>query len=53
MIGLASLHDRFDWHVADHEFSHWEGAEFVSRCSICLRAMIKRPGEPWRVRPRG
>ena len=46
-----SLHDKFGWHIADHGHSHWEGAEFLSRCSICLRVMIKVPGQPWRVRP--
>ena len=46
----GSLHDRFGWHLVDHGRSHWDVGEFVSDCSICRREMIKRPGEPWRIR---
>jgi hypothetical protein len=46
----GSLHDRFGWHLVDHGHSHWEEGEFLSRCSICRRVMIKHPGEQWRVR---
>jgi hypothetical protein len=45
-----SLHDWFGRHVADTQFSHWEGGHFVTRCTACGRAMVKLPGLPWRLR---
>lgn len=45
-----SLHDRFGWHLVDHAYNHWEEGNFLSRCSICHREMVKLPGECWRVR---
>ena len=42
-----SLHDWFGRHVAEVEYSHWEGGHFVSRCVVCRREMVKLPGLPW------
>ena len=49
----ASLHDRFGWHLADVGYGHWDQGDYVSRCSVCRREMIKRAGEPWRLRNDG
>ena len=45
-----TLHDWLGTHVADTRDSHWEGAHFVSRCTICHKAMEKLPGMPWSLR---
>ena len=45
-----SLHDWFGRHVADHKDSHWEGGQFVTRCTQCGRAMVKLPGVGWRLK---
>ncbi len=45
-----SLHDWFGRHVADHAYSHWEDGHFVTRCTLCGRAMIKLPGLGWRLK---
>jgi hypothetical protein len=46
----VSLHSLFGTHVADVKFSHWEGGDFVTRCTTCGAAMVKPPGLPWRLR---
>jgi hypothetical protein len=48
-----SLHDWLGKHVADHASSHWEAGYFVTRCTLCGRAMVKLPGLPWRLREGG
>jgi hypothetical protein len=45
-----SLHDLLGRHVADLEASHWDRGSFVTRCTICDRAMIKLPGLTWQLR---
>lgn len=45
-----TLHERFNWHIADLGDSHWDEGYFVTRCKICRREMIKLPGLPWRLR---
>ena len=45
-----SLHDWFGRHVADTKDSHWDGGYFVTRCTLCDRAMVKLPGLPWKLR---
>lgn len=44
-----SLHEWLGRHVADHGFSHWERGYFVSRCTVCGKAMKKLPGLPWQL----
>ena len=45
-----SLHDWLGRHLPDHESSHWDRGNFVSRCATCGRAMIKLPGLSWQLR---
>ncbi len=45
-----SLHDWLGRHVPDLKVSHWEGGEFVTRCALCGRTMVKPPGLTWRLR---
>lgn len=45
-----SIHDWFGTHVADTKDSHWEAGHFVTRCTLCGKAMEKPPGLPWRLR---
>jgi hypothetical protein len=45
-----SLHDWFGSHVADTRDSHWEAGHFVTRCTLCGKAMEKPPGLPWQLR---
>ena len=44
-----SLHDWFGRHVADLKDSHWQDGQFVTRCTLCGRAMVKPPGSTWRL----
>jgi hypothetical protein len=44
-----SLHDWLGRHVADPEANHWDRGQFVSRCTLCGRTMIKPPGLDWRL----
>ena len=44
-----SLHDWLGRHVADLKTSHWEQGRFVSRCTVCDRAMVKLPGLDWQL----
>ena len=44
-----SLHDWLALHRPDLRDSHWEGARFVTRCTVCGKQMVKLPGQPWRV----
>ena len=44
-----TLHELFGRHAADLRDSHWDRGRFVSRCTVCGRAMVKPPGEPWRI----
>ena len=44
-----SLHDWLGRHVADLEASRWDRGRFVSRCTVCDRAMIKPPGLTWQL----
>jgi len=46
----VSLHDWLGRHVADHGASHWDRGNFVSRCTVCDRAMVKLPGLAWQLR---
>jgi hypothetical protein len=46
-----TLHSLFGRHSADLKTSHWEKGSFVSRCTVCDRAMIKLPGLAWQLRP--
>jgi len=46
----VSLHDWFGRHEADTEASRWDRGSFVSRCTVCDRAMIKLPGLAWQLR---
>ena len=45
-----SLHDWLGLHLPDHQASHWDRGSFVSRCTVCGRAMIKLPGLTWKLR---
>jgi len=44
------LHDWFGRHAADLADGHWDRGRYVSRCTVCGRAMIKLPGLPWQLR---
>jgi hypothetical protein len=44
------LHDLFGKHLPDFKASHWEAGEFVTRCTVCDRTMIKLAGADWRLR---
>jgi hypothetical protein len=44
-----NLHSLFGRHAADLKTSRWDNGRFVSACMICHRAMIKPPGEAWRI----
>lgn len=46
------IHDLFRNHVADPQGNHWEDGQFVSRCEICGRAMVKPPGGDWKLQPK-
>jgi hypothetical protein len=45
-----SLHSLFGKHVPDFQASRWEQGLFVSQCTACGAAMIKRPGLQWQLR---
>jgi hypothetical protein len=47
-----SLHDWLGTHAPDLKDSHWEGGQFVTRCTVCGKTMVKLPGLPWRLRAR-
>jgi hypothetical protein len=44
-----TLHSLFNRHAPDLVGSRWEGASFVTTCRICGEAMVKPPGETWRM----
>jgi hypothetical protein len=43
------LHNLFGNHLADPQGNHWVDGLFVSTCEICGRAMVKPPGEKWKL----
>ncbi|HYD13017.1 MAG TPA: hypothetical protein VEC11_09230 [Allosphingosinicella sp.] len=45
-----SLHDWLGTHAPDLRGSHWEGGRFVTRCTICGKAMVKLPGLSWKLK---
>ena len=45
-----SLHNWLGRQVADLKARHWDRGSFVSRCTVCDRAMIKLPGLAWQLR---
>ena len=45
-----SLHSWLGRHVPDTKVSHWEGGQFVTRCTLCPALMVKLPGMPWRLK---
>lgn len=45
-----NFHEWFGRHSANLKTSHWDGGDFVSRCIVCDREMIKLPGLRWQMR---
>jgi hypothetical protein len=45
----VSLHDWLGRHVADLKVSRWDHGQFVSRCTICAKPMVKPPGLTWQL----
>lgn len=45
-----SLHTLFGRHDPDLKHSRWQYGRFVTSCTICERAMVKLPGQPWRLK---
>ena len=45
-----SLHDWLGTHAPDLRGSHWEGAHFVTRCTVCGKTMVKLPGLSWKLK---
>jgi hypothetical protein len=45
-----TLHNLFGKHLPDHVASRWDCGHFVTRCTVCGKAMIKLPGMTWQLR---
>ena len=43
------FHRLFGLHIPDNDRSRWEGARFLSECSICGRTMVRPPGKMWQI----
>lgn len=44
------FHNLLGLHAADTDAGHWDRGRYVSRCSVCGRAMVKLPGLAWQLR---
>lgn len=49
---MVFLHNLFGNHRADPQGNRWDNGLFVSTCEICGHAMVKPPGEDWKLRPK-
>jgi len=46
---MSLFHNLFGQHLPDVEANRWDRGNFVSRCEVCRRAMIKLPGLGWQI----
>ena len=50
---MTSWHAFFGRHSADLTASRWQDGRFVTDCLIGGLEMVKRPGGPWLLSPKG
>jgi hypothetical protein len=44
-----SLHQWFGRHLPEVDANRWDRGNFVSRCAVCRKDMVKLPGLGWKL----